>query len=150
MLQARFDRMDDLFIKPDSFLQNTSNYDEFSGTYVSHYSQLIIVMEYVGKECKGNMSYNHDSTDELQSWTEDDYSLPPRKTLYPSEYLKLTQWFYRFLFGLFVLLLLILLGWGFTLHPQSESQVDEQSYNLPLELIAVTNPTLPPSKGVRA
>lgn len=42
----------------------------------------------------------------------DDRSLPSRKQLFPSSYVKLTKWFYNILFILFVGLLIGLLFWG--------------------------------------
>ncbi|SYX84707.1 hypothetical protein [Paenibacillus alvei] len=42
----------------------------------------------------------------------DDRSLPSRKKLFPSSYVRLTKWFYNFLFLLFVGLLIGLLFWG--------------------------------------
>lgn len=42
-------------------------------------------------------------------------TLPPRKTLFPSNRKQLTKWFYNSLFTLFVLLLLGLVLWGFRL-----------------------------------
>lgn len=42
-------------------------------------------------------------------------SLPPRKTLFPSNRRKLTRLFYHSLFFLFVLLLVGLAAWGFRL-----------------------------------
>lgn len=45
-------------------------------------------------------------------------TLPPRKTLFPSNRRKLTKLFYHSLFTLFVLLLLGLVAWGFRLFGQ--------------------------------
>ncbi|MCY7487334.1 hypothetical protein [Paenibacillus alvei] len=42
----------------------------------------------------------------------DDRSLPSRKKLFPSSYVRLTKWFYNILFLLFVGLLIGLLLWG--------------------------------------
>lgn len=42
-------------------------------------------------------------------------TLPPRKTLFPSNRRQLTKWFYNSLLTLFVLLLLGLAAWGFRL-----------------------------------
>ncbi|MCY9517259.1 hypothetical protein [Paenibacillus apiarius] len=43
---------------------------------------------------------------------DEDRSLPSRKELYPSDYAKLTNWFYNILFLLFIGLLVGLLLWG--------------------------------------
>ena len=43
---------------------------------------------------------------------DEDRSLPSRKELYPSDYAKLTNWFYNVLFLLFIGLLVGLLLWG--------------------------------------
>lgn len=43
---------------------------------------------------------------------EDEYALPPRSTLFPSQKNKLTLYFYRSLFILFMILIAVLVGWG--------------------------------------
>ncbi|MGZ9586878.1 hypothetical protein [Paenibacillus marinisediminis] len=43
---------------------------------------------------------------------EEDRTLPPRRALFPSNYGKLTKWFYNILFLLFFGLLVFLLFWG--------------------------------------
>ena len=48
----------------------------------------------------------------LDAEEDDDRYLPPRKELYPSNYAKLTQWFYNILFLLFIGLLIALFLWG--------------------------------------
>lgn len=47
---------------------------------------------------------------------DDEYALPPRSTLFPSEKNKVTLFFYRSLFVIFLLLTAALIGWGIMLH----------------------------------
>jgi hypothetical protein len=51
---------------------------------------------------------------------EEEYPLPPRSTKFPSERKKVTLFFYRSLFVLFLLLTAALIGWGLTLQAPYE------------------------------
>lgn len=48
----------------------------------------------------------------LDAEEDEDRYLPSRKELYPSNYAKITQWFYNILFLLFIGLLIALFLWG--------------------------------------
>jgi hypothetical protein len=48
-------------------------------------------------------------------WNENEYSLPPRRQLYPSSHMKFIKRFYQFMLFLFVALWIGLFIWGMRL-----------------------------------
>lgn len=62
---------------------------------------------------------HHEKTDKNKT-EKGEYELPPRSTLHSHDRNKPAKLFYLGLFAVFLILTVVLIGWGLSLQPQSE------------------------------